>query len=114
MYQLLILIPLTVDINRFDEGWPKFLKLAEKLEGLNIESISRIDRCIYGRNDLQRIYSFIFKDKSSFESALTSPAGEEAGQWIHQISGGNVILLSAHYQEDSIKNIFGYSTEGDE
>lgn len=114
MYQLLILIPLNVDINTFDEGWPKFLELAEQLEGLQVESVSRVERCIYGKNEIQRIYSFIFNDKLSFENALTSNQGEEAGQWIHKISGGNVILLGAHYQEDSLENILGRISEGEE
>ena len=113
MYQLLILLPLNVDIQTFDQGWPKFLELVESLEGLQVESISRIDRCIFGKNDIQRMYSFIFNDKPSFEKALTSPPGEEAGRWLHQISGGNVILLSAHYQQDSLDNIQKLRTKGE-
>jgi hypothetical protein len=114
MYQLLILLPLDVDINAFDEGWPKFLRLAEKLQGLQKETISRIDRGIYGHNQIQRIYSFIFNDKYAFEKALTSPEGEQAGKLIHQISGGKVILLSSHYLEDSLDNILNSNFEGKE
>ncbi len=114
MYQLLILLPLNVDIKTFDEGWPKFLELIESLGGLQVESISRIDRCIFGKNDFQRMYSFIFNEKSSLEKALTSPPGEEAGRLIHQISGGKVILLSAHYQEDSLDNIHKVNSQGEE
>ena len=114
MYQLLILLPLDVDTNAFDEGWPKFLDLIEKLEGLQKETISRIDRAIYGNNQIQRIYSFIFSDKHAFEKALTSPEGEEAGKLIHQISGGKVILLSSYYLEDSLGNILQSNSEGRE
>jgi hypothetical protein len=105
MYQLLILIPLDVNIQSFDDGWPSFLDAAEEMEGLIKESICRIDRCIFGQNNLQRIYSFTFQDKDSCESALLSPAGEKAGRIIHQISGGSVILLSGAFQEDTLKNI---------
>ncbi len=114
MYQLLILLPLDVDIETFDEGWPRFLDLAEKLEGLQKETISRIDRGIYGQNQIQRIYSFIFNDKHAFEKALTSPEGEQAGKLIHQISGGKVILLSSHFLEDSLDNILQSKPEGRE
>lgn len=105
MYQLLILIPYTVDINRFDEGWPSFLETAESMDGLVRESVSRIDRGIYGQNNIRRIYSFLFHDKSSFETALISPQGDKAGKIIHEISGGEVILLSGTFHEDSIDRI---------
>jgi len=105
MYQLLIFIPLNVNINSFDEGWPDFLETAEEMEGLIRESVSRIDRSIYGQNNIRRIYSFIFRDKSSFEKSLLSPPGEKAGKIIHEITGGEVILLSGSIQEDTLDRI---------
>jgi len=105
MYQLLILIPLNVNINSFDEGWPDFLEAAEEMEGLIRESVSRIDRSIYGQNNIRRVYSFLFRDKSSLEKSLLSPPGEKAGNIIHEITGGDVILLSGPFQEDSLQNI---------
>jgi len=105
MYQLLILIPLTVNINSFDEGWPDFLEAAENMDGLIRESVSRIDRGIYGQNNIRRIYSFLFHDKSSLEKALISPHGEKAGKIIHEITGGEVILLSGTFQEDTLDRI---------
>ena len=94
-----------MDINTFDEGWPDFLKAAEGMEGMIRESVSRIDRCIFGKNDFQRIYSFQFHDKSSFEQALTSPPGQKAGNIIHEITGGEVLLISGTFQEDSLSHI---------
>ena len=105
MYQLLILIPLNVNINSFDEGWPDFLEVAEEMEGLIRESVSRIDRSIYGQNNIRRVYSFLFRDKSSLEKSLLSPPGEKAGNIIHEITGGDVILLSGPFQEDTLENI---------
>jgi len=105
MYQLIILIPLTVNINSFDEGWPDFLEAAELMDGLIRESVSRIDRGIYGQNNIRRIYSFLFHDKSSLEKALISPLGEKAGKIIHEITGGEVILLSGSFQEDTLDRI---------
>ena len=104
-YQLLILIPLTVEIQSFDEGWPEFLNSAEKMPGLIKESVSRIDNCIYGQNSLRRIYSFSFADQSSLESALLSPPGEKAGELLHHITHGNMILLSGEQNEDTLDNI---------
>ena len=105
MYQLLILIPTTVNISAFDEGWPGFLEAAESMNGLVRESVSRIDRDIYGQNNIRRIYSFLFHDKSSFDKALVSPPGENAGKIIHEITGGDVILLSGTLHEDSLDHI---------
>jgi len=105
MYQLLILIPLSVNINSFDEGWPDFLEAAEAMDGLIRESVSRIDRGIYGQNNIRGRYSFLFHDKSSLEKALISPPGEMAGKIIHEITGGEVILLSGTFHEDSLDRI---------
>ena len=105
MYQLLILIPLNVNVNSFDEGWPDFLEAAEEMEGLIRESVSIIERSIYGQNNIRRIYSFLFRDRSSFEKSLLSPPGEKAGKIIHEITGGDVILLSGPFQEDSLERI---------
>jgi hypothetical protein len=105
MNQLLILIPLNVDLQAFDEGWPTFLENAEQMPGLIRESVTHIDRCLYGQNFLQRIYSFYFPDQETLEEGLLSPAGEKAGRILHQISGGNVILLKGEIKEDSLDHI---------
>lgn len=104
-YQLLILIPITVEIQSFDEGWPEFLKAAESMPGLIKESVCRIDNCIYGQNFLRRIYSFTFEDQDSLQKALLSSPGEKAGDILHRITQGNLILLSGEYKEDHLKNI---------
>ena len=104
-YQLLILIPLTVEIQSFDEGWPEFLNAAEQMPGLIEESVNRIDNCIYGQNFLRRVYSFSFEDKSSLEKALTSPPGEKAGEILHRLTRGNMFLLSGEYKQDFLENI---------
>lgn len=109
-YQLLILIPLTVEIQSFDEGWPEFLNSAEQMPGLIKESVVRIDNCIYGQNLLRRIYSFSFENRSALEKALLSPSGEKAGETLHKITRGDMILLSGEFNEDSLGNIKKAST----
>jgi hypothetical protein len=110
MYQLLLLIPMNVNLQTFDEGWPTFLENAEQMPGLIRESVTRIDRCLYGQNYLQRIYCFDFKDQESLEKALLSPPGEEAGRILHQITGGNLILLNGEVKEDSLDHIQSISS----
>lgn len=110
MYQLLLLIPLSVDLQTFDEGWPSFLENAEQMPGLIKESVTRIDRCLYGQNFLQRIYCFSFTDQESLEKALLSPPGEKAGRILHEITGGNLILLNGEAKEDSLDHIHSLSS----
>ena len=113
MYQLLILLPINVNTSSFDEGWPDFLEAVEDMEGLIRESVSRIDRSIYGKNNIRRIYSFLFRDRHTFEQSLLSPPGEKAGKVIHEITGGDVILLSGPYQEDSLERIQSWEAADD-
>ncbi len=110
MYQLLLLIPLNVDLQTFDEGWPTFLEKAEQMPGLIRESVTRIDRCLFGQNYLQRIYCFYFEDQPALEKALLSPPGEEAGRILHEITGGNLILLNGEVKEDSLDHIQSLSS----
>lgn len=110
MHQLLILLPISVDIQSFDEGWPRFLESAEKMPGLARESVARIERCLFGQNYLSRIYSFSFPDQTSLDQALLSPEGEKAGKILHEITGGNLILLIGEVKEDSLNHIQHQST----
>ena len=114
MYQLIILIPSTVNTNIFDAGWPAFLEAAESMKGLVRESVSRVDREIFGQNHILRIYSFLFHDKTSFDKALVSPEGEEAGKIIHEITGGDVILLGGTFHEDSLERIQAWENRVEE
>ena len=110
MYQLLILIPISVDLQAFDEGWPAFLEAAEQMPGLVQESVTRIDRCLYGQNFLSRVYEFTFQDQKTLEKALISSQGEKAGRILHQITGGNLILLYGEVKEDTLDHIQSLSS----
>ncbi len=105
MHGLLILIPLSVDMRAFDEGWPDFLEEAEQMPGLIRESATQIDRCLFGHNFLSRLYCFYFPDQPTLEAALLSPPGEKAGNILHEITRGNLILFSAEIKEDSLDHI---------
>ncbi|MCJ7715758.1 MAG: hypothetical protein MUO54_04465 [Anaerolineales bacterium] len=110
MHQLILLIPTSVDLNKFDESWPSFLEAAEQMPGLIRESVSRVDQIIFGQEYFQRIYTFSFQDKISLEKALFSDSGEKAGSILHGLTGGKLTLLTADYQEDSLKNIQSFSS----
>ncbi len=109
MYQLIILLPAGLDLQSFDEGWPQFLDIAEQLPGLIRESITRFDQVLYGSETIQRMYTFSFQDKKSLEIALISEAGQKAGNLLHNLSGGNITILTGGYQSDTLDRIQSYS-----
>ena len=110
MYQLILLIPNGVDPIKFDEGWPDFLKSAEKMPGLIQESIIRFDQVLHGAQEYQRVYLFSFSDRQSLENALLSPEGEKAGETLHKISAGKINILTGIYQSDSLSNFQDYES----
>jgi len=111
MYQLILLIPTSVDIKSFDEGWPSFLEAVEQMPGLVRESVSRVDQLIYGKEYFHRIYSFSFPDQKTLEKSLLSSPGEKAGKIIHDLTGGRVTLMTADFQEDSLDNIQSFTSQ---
>jgi hypothetical protein len=110
MYQLILLIPTSVDIKSFDEGWPSFLEAIEQMPGLLRESVARVDQLIYGQEYFHRIYTFSFPDQKSLEKALVSDPGEIAGKIIHDLTEGRVTLLTAEFQEDSLNHIQSFAS----
>ena len=110
MYQMVIILPSTLDIKKFDERWPEFLEVAEQMPGLIQESVTRFDQVLFGSSDVLRLYTFSFKDRQSLEQALTTQVGEKAGSLLHSITGGNVTILAGDYQSDTLDRINSYSS----
>jgi len=113
MYQLIILLPTGMDLLSFDEGWPQFLEIAERMPGLIRESITRFDQVLYGTETIQRMYTFSFPDKQSLKTALTSETGQKAGNFLHTLSGGKMTLLTGEHQSDTLDRIKSYSPPED-
>ncbi len=113
MYQLIILLPTGLDLHAFDEGWPQFLAVAEQMPGLIQESITRVDRVLFGSDIFQRFYTFGFPDKKSLELALISEEGQKAGNLLHVLSGGNITITTGFHQSDTLNRIQSYSSQDD-
>ena len=105
MHQLILLIHSSVNLEDFDDGWPLVLETIEKMPGLIEESVSRIDKFLYGQKSISRIYSFLFQDRKTLENSLLSEFGEKAGQMIHSLTNGGVTIMTGEYQEDTLNNI---------
>lgn len=110
MYQLILIIPNSIDLFKFDKGWPVFLEAVEEMPGLINEYFTQVDRHLFGKSTISRIYSFSFKDRETLERSLVSAPGEKAGKIIHELTEGQVILLTGELREDSIKNIKSHKT----
>lgn len=111
---MVIILPSNLDTKFFDLGWPDFLEAAEQMPGLIQESVTRFDQSLFGSSEIQRFYTFSFKDRLSLENALTSQAGEKAGNILHSISGGNISILAGDHQTDSLERIQSFSPSSDD
>lgn len=100
MHTLLLLIPPSVDWQRFDQGWPDFLHQAEQMPGLIREGVFQVQNSLTGQEPFHRIYSFHFADHDDLITAMTSPPGKQASQIIHQITGGKAVILTGKTRED--------------
>jgi hypothetical protein len=80
------------------------------MPGLIQETIIRFDQVLHGIQDYQRIYLFNFPDRQSLENALLSPEGQRAGDILHKISAGKIIILTGILHSDSLANFQDYSS----
>lgn len=112
MYKLIILFDQPDDPTTFGRNWEIFLRMAEQMPGLRRENTSRIDRVIFGGRKMRphMIHEFHFDDRAALDAALASDAGQQAGEWLHQFTGGNFVLLSAPHHEATENEIKKTST----
>jgi uncharacterized protein (TIGR02118 family) len=117
MYKLVILIETPDDLslqNRsfdersFDELWPQFLHLVEQIPGLKREATSRVDRVVYGKGEISMIHELYFESLEELQQGMASPAGQEAGRVLQEMTGGRVTLLFADHKQDELENILKY------
>lgn len=103
MHKLIILFGQPSDPLAFLTGWQAFLQMAEQMPGLRRETVSLIEEVIHGETRPFKIHEFHFDDRAALDAALASDAGQQAGQWLHQFTGGNFSLLTAPHQEAAEK-----------
>jgi uncharacterized protein (TIGR02118 family) len=101
MHKLIILFYQPLDWGAFEQGWQKFLGLAEKMPGLRKESVAEVGQLIYGpeRQRYAKIHELYFDSLQHLETALRSEAGQAAGEWLHQFTHGRFLLLTAEHKE---------------
>jgi uncharacterized protein (TIGR02118 family) len=116
MYKLVILIEMPDDLS-FDDHWPQFLHLVEQIPGLKREATSRVDRVVYGKGEFSMIHELYFESSEEMQRGMASPAGQEAGRVLQEMTGGRVTLLFADHKQDELENIHKHrrtQREGDD
>jgi uncharacterized protein (TIGR02118 family) len=105
MVKLVILIEPQEDWQKFEQDWPQFLALAEKMPSLVKEATSPIQSRLHGNVPVSMMHELFFESMDDLKEAMTSPEGVAAGQKLQEITGGKVTLLFADHYEDELKNI---------
>lgn len=113
MYKLVILIEAQEDTARFDNRWPQFLALAEKMPGLRREVTSRVDRVLHGSFQVHLTHELFFDSLKAATEAMASVEGSAAGQVLQDISGGKVTLLLADHTQDDLAHIRSHAEKQD-
>jgi uncharacterized protein (TIGR02118 family) len=108
MHKLMIIITQLPDLQAFEQGWPDFLALAERMPGLRRETTSWPGKILHGELSVKLIHELYFDSQTAMQQAMESPAGRAAGQMLQQLTGGRMILLFAHHLEDELDNILPY------
>jgi uncharacterized protein (TIGR02118 family) len=101
MYKLLILFLPPFAWATFEQGWQKFLGMAEQMPGLRKEAVGDIDELVFGPPNMnyKKVHELYFDSREALEAALTSEAGQKAGQWLHSFTQGRFLLMVAKHME---------------
>ena len=110
MVKLVILIEPQEYMHKFEQDWPQFLGLAEKMPGLVKETTSPIQSQLHGNLTVSMMHELFFESMDDLKEAMNSPEGVAAGQKLQEITNGKVTLLFADHYEDELKNILTLKT----
>ena len=101
MYKLVIGFLPPLAWSSFEQGWQKFLGLAEQMPGLRKEVIGDIDELVFGPPSMnyKKIHELYFDSREDLEAALNSEEGQKAGQWLQSFTQGRFLLMIAKHME---------------
>lgn len=105
MHKLVILVETPADRMVFENEWPKFLHLAEKMPGLVRETSSHMENILYGSFNYSFIHELYFENAQAIFQAMASPSGREAGKQLQLMTNGKVVLFIADHREDDLAHI---------
>ena len=113
MHKLVIMVEQLQDETRFDEMWPEFLHVSERMPGLVKEATCRVESTLYGSFQPALLHELFFESLADIKAAMSSPEGQAAGELLQQMTGGQMSLIIADHKEDAIENIRRYQRDKD-
>ena len=111
MHKLVILIDQLDDEAQFDEMWPEFLHVSERMPGLKREATCRVENILYGAHQPALLHELFFESLEDIQKALSSDEGRRAGELLQRMTGGRMSLFIADHKEDEIENIRRFQQE---
>ena len=108
MHKLVIMVEQLPDEAQFDEMWPEFLHVSERMPGLSMEATCRVEGNIYGSYQPALLHELFFESVDDIKQAMSSPEGRTAGELLQRMTGGRMSLIIADHKEDNIENIRRY------
>jgi len=101
MYKLVILFLPPFSWAAFEQGWQKFLGMAEQMPGLQKESVGDVEALVHSPPGMnyKKIHELYFDSLEALEAALNSEAGQKAGQWLHSFTQGRFLLMISRHME---------------
>ena len=113
MHKLVIMVEQLQDEAHFDEMWPEFLHVSERMPGLIKEATCRVESTSYGDFQPALLHELFFESVADIREAMSSPEGRAAGELLQQMTGGNMSLIISDHKEDAIENIRRYQSKND-
>ena len=114
MHKLVILVDQLPDESHFDEMWPEFLHVSERMPGLIMEATCRVESTLYGDYNPTLVHELYFNSVEDIKIAMGSPEGRTAGALLQRMTGGRMSLIIADHKEDKIENIRRYQQNDDD
>jgi uncharacterized protein (TIGR02118 family) len=105
MHKLVILVELPQDSSTFEETWPQFLHLSERMPGLLREATCHVEYVLFGDYQPALLHELYFESVEAIQQAMGSPEGQAAGEILQRMSGGRLSLFIADHKEDDLENI---------
>lgn len=112
MHKLIILVEQVPDEDLFDEIWPQFLHLAERMPGLQQEATCRVEHLLFGSRPVFLVHELFFDTLADIQEAMSSPEGRAAGELLQRMSAGQLTLLIADHKQDDIDHIRTHQQAG--
>jgi uncharacterized protein (TIGR02118 family) len=86
----------------FEDAWSReFVPRAEAMPGIRKVIVSRVIEQLSGPAEMVLVHEFLFDDLASAKAAMSSAAGQAAGQALMALPGVNVTLVLAEHLEEA-------------